>query len=92
MQHSSSIQRDGTCKVFFSYPDFTVLLRMRDTVIVKAAPIAERFEGQSIGALTTWAQSRFGGPIIVKELRQFGRFPEGSGNGGPTAVHGVSDK
>ena len=50
---------------------FTVLLVMEGTVIVEAAPIVKRFEGQTIGALTSWAQSRFGGPIVVEELRRF---------------------
>lgn len=58
-------------KLYFSCPKFTVLLVTEGPVIVTAAPIVKRFEGQTIAALTSWAQSRFGGPIIVEELRQF---------------------
>ena len=56
-------------KVYFSCPKFTVLLVMEGQIIVEAAPIVKRFEGQTIGALTSWAQRRFGGPIIVREPR-----------------------
>ena len=55
-------------RVYFSCPEFTVLLVTRGQVIAKAAPIVRRFEGQTIGALTSWARSRFGGPIIVENL------------------------
>jgi hypothetical protein len=55
-------------KVYFSCPNFTVLLVTNGPMIVKAAPIVKRFEGQTIGALTSWAQTKFGGPIIVKKL------------------------
>ena len=55
-------------KVYFSCPKFTVLLVMKGAVIVKAAPIAKAFEGQTIGGLTSWAQTKFGGPIIVKKI------------------------
>jgi hypothetical protein len=58
------------CKVYFSCRSFTVLLVMRGAVIQKAAPIVKMFEGQSIGALTTWAQKKFGGPIVVEKLTQ----------------------
>ena len=57
-------------KVYFSCPEFTVLLVIKGPVILTAAPIVKRFEGQTIGALTSWAQSRFGGPIIVEKLRR----------------------
>ena len=59
-------------KVYFSCPNFTVLLVTNGPVIVKAAPIVKRFEGQTISALTSWAQSRFGGPIIVEKLNHEG--------------------
>ena len=39
---------------------------------MKAAPIVKRFEGQTIGALTSWARRRFGEPIIVEKLNQEG--------------------
>ena len=55
-------------KVYFSCPKFTVLLVMKGAVIVKAAPIAKAFEGQTIGALSSFAQTKFGGPIIVKKI------------------------
>ena len=55
-------------KVYFSCPKFTVQLVMKGPIIVTAAPIVKRFEGQTIGALTSWAQKRFGGPIIVEKL------------------------
>ena len=56
--------------VYFSCPEFTVLLVMEGAVIVKAAPIVRKFEGQTIGALTCWARSKFGGPIIVEKLSE----------------------
>jgi hypothetical protein len=92
MQHSSLFPEDAMCKVYFSCPKFTVLLVTKGSIITKAAPITKRFEGHSIGALTTWARGRFGGPITVKELKQSARFSANRGEGGPTAVHGVSDK
>jgi hypothetical protein len=55
-------------RVYFSCPKFTVLLTLKGTVIVKAAPIVSRFEGQTIGALTSWARAKFGGPIVVETL------------------------
>ena len=55
-------------KVYFSCPKFTVLLVTNGPVIVEAAPIVKRFEGQTIGALTSWAKTKFAGPIIVQEL------------------------
>ena len=55
-------------KVYFSCPKFTVLLVMKGAVIVKAAPIAKAFEGRTIGALSSFAQTKFGGPIIVKKI------------------------
>ena len=55
-------------KVYFSCPKFTVLLVMKGAVIVKAAPIAKAFEGQTIGALTSWARTKFGGPIMVEKI------------------------
>jgi hypothetical protein len=63
-------------KVYFSCPKFTVLLVTRGSIIVKAAPIVKRFEGQTIGALTSWARSRFGGPIVVEKLPQAPRSRE----------------
>jgi len=35
----------------------------------------KKFEGQTIGTLTSWARSKFGGPIIVEELNQEGNQP-----------------
>ena len=64
------------CKVYFSCPEFTVLLAVKGRVIVKAAPIVKRFEGQTIGALASWARTRFGGPIVVERLSEFGVLPE----------------
>jgi len=55
-------------KVYFSCPKFTVLLVTNGPMIVKAAPIVKRFEGQTIGALTSWARTKFGGPILVEKL------------------------
>ena len=43
-------------KVYFSCPKFTVLLVTEGPIIVEAAPIVKRFEGQTIGALTSWAR------------------------------------
>jgi hypothetical protein len=45
-----------------------VLLIVKGTTIVKATPVIRTFEGQTVGALTVWAQKRFGGPIVVKKL------------------------
>ena len=64
------------CKVYFSCPEFTVLLAVKGTVIVKAAPIVKRFEGKTIGALTFWARTKFGGPIVVKKLSEISVLPE----------------
>jgi len=44
----------ATSKLYFSCLKFTVLLVMKGAVIVEAAPIVKRFEGQTIGALTNW--------------------------------------
>ena len=55
-------------KVYFSCPKFTVLLVMKGTVIVKAAPVVKAFEGQTIGALSSWARTKFGGPIVVEKI------------------------
>ncbi len=55
-------------KVYFSCPKFTVLLVTKGAVIVKAAPVAKAFEGQTIGALSSFAQAKFGGPIIVERI------------------------
>jgi hypothetical protein len=57
--------------VYFSCPKFTVRLVMEGTIILEAAPIVKKFEGQTIGALTSWAQSKFGGPIIVQKLSEY---------------------
>ena len=57
-------------RVYFSCPNFTVLLVMEGPIIVEAAPIIKRFEKQTISALTSWAHSRFGGPIVIKTLSQ----------------------
>ena len=54
--------------LYFSCPKFTVLLVLHGDVIIKAAPIVKRFEGQTLDALASWAKSRFGGPIIVEKL------------------------
>ncbi len=56
-------------RVYFSCPKFTILLTLKGAVIVKAAPIVSKFEGQTIGVLTTWARAKFGGPIVVETLR-----------------------
>ena len=57
--------------VYFSCPKFTVRLVVDGTVIRKAAPIVRSFEGQTIGALTTWAEAKFGGPVIVQKLSEY---------------------
>ena len=57
--------------VYFSCPKFTVRLVVTGAVIHKAAPIVKAFEGQTIGALTSWAESKFGGPIVVHKLPQY---------------------
>ncbi len=59
---------EPTTKTYFSCPKFTVLLTLKGTVIVKAAPIVKAFEGQTIGALTLWAHRKFGGPISVEKI------------------------
>jgi len=56
------------CKIYFSCPQFTVLLSLEGPLIVKAAPIVRAFEGQSLDALKAWARTRFGGPIIIETL------------------------
>ena len=68
MQHSSPFPNDDTCRVYFSCPKFTVLLVTKGSIITKAAPIAKRFEGQTIEALKKWANTKFGGPIVVRSL------------------------
>ena len=73
-------------KVYFSCPKFTVLLVMRGPVIVKAAPIVKRFEGQTIGALTSWAESKFGGPIIVQKLSEYAAVRSGLGYSGASSA------
>jgi hypothetical protein len=57
--------------VYFSCPKFTVRLVVEGSVILEVAPIVKTFEGQTIGALTSWAQSKFGGPIIVQKLSEY---------------------
>lgn len=53
---------------YFSCPKFTVRLVVSGTIIREAAPIVKKFEGQALEALASWAESKFGGPVIVKEL------------------------
>jgi hypothetical protein len=53
---------------YFSCPKFTVRLVVSGTIIQEAAPIVKKFEGQTLGALASWAESKFGGPVIVEEL------------------------
>jgi hypothetical protein len=55
-------------KVYFSCPKFTVLLALKGPVIVEAAPVVKAFKGQTIGALTSWARTKFGGPIKVQKI------------------------
>ena len=57
--------------VYFSCREFTVRLMVRGPSSCEAAPIVKKFEGQTIGALTSWAQSKFGGPIIVEKLSEY---------------------
>ena len=57
--------------VYFSCPKFTVRLVVSGTIIQKAAPMVKVFEGQTIGALTSWAESNFGGPIMVQKLSEY---------------------
>lgn len=85
-------------KLYFSCPEFTVLLMTRGPVIVEAAPVVKRFEGQTIEALKSWVQDKFGGPIIVEELRlspECGRHARNSRktevNDKPTGVRAVSN-
>jgi hypothetical protein len=33
--------------------------------------MVKSFEGQAIGALTSWAESKFGGPISVQKVSEF---------------------
>ncbi len=58
-------------KLYFSCRKFTVKLVTRGSIIVEAAPIVKRFEGQTVDGLKSWARSKFGGPIVVEELRQY---------------------
>jgi hypothetical protein len=64
------------CKVYFSCRSFTVLLIVEGTVIRKAAPRVKSFEGQTIGSLTSWAEAKFGGPIIVEKLSPINLNPK----------------
>lgn len=57
--------------VYFSCPKFTVRLVVRANIIQEAAPIAKRFEGQPLAALTQWAESKFGRPIIIQRLSAY---------------------
>lgn len=59
---------ESTSAVYFSCPKFTVLLEVRGTTIVKAASIVTTFQGQTIGTLTSWAQAKFGVPIVVEKI------------------------
>jgi hypothetical protein len=54
--------------VYFSCPAFTVRLVLSGNVIWKAAPMAKRFEGQSVGDLASWAQSKYGAPISIETV------------------------
>ena len=58
-------------KVYFSCPKFTVRLVLSGAVIHKAAPMVKQFEGQPLSVLTSWAESKFGGPIIVQKLSEY---------------------
>ena len=66
-------------KVYFSCPKFTVRLVVSGTIIRNAAPMVKAFEGQTIGALTSWAESKFGGPIIVQKLSEYAADRSGLG-------------
>ena len=79
-------------KVFFSCPNFTVLLVTNGPVIVTAAPIVKRFEGQTVDMLKFWAQSRFSGPIVVEELRRFQHEDTGTGGYIPAKRQGPCSK
>lgn len=57
-------------KFFFSCTKFTVLLVMRGQIIVEAAPIVRKFEGQTLAALAAWVKSKSWGPIIVEILAE----------------------
>lgn len=57
--------------VYFSCPKFTVRLVVRANIIQEAAPIAKRFEEQPLDALTLWAESKFGRPIIIQRLSAY---------------------
>ena len=59
---------DRKAVTYFSCPGFTVRLVVKGGVIVEAAPIVRKFEGQTIGALISWARTRFGGPVIVEKI------------------------
>jgi hypothetical protein len=55
-------------RLYFSCPKFTVRLVVDGTIIREAAPIVRSFQGRTLAALTGWAASKFGGPIIVEDL------------------------
>jgi hypothetical protein len=57
--------------VYLSCPKFTVRLVLSGNVIWKAAPLAKAFEGQTLGALASWAESKFGGPVRVQKLSDY---------------------
>ena len=67
-ERKSEDDRRSVSTVYFSCPKFTVLLVLKGAVIVKAAPIVKAFEGQTISALSAWAQTKFGGPIIAEKI------------------------
>lgn len=58
-------------RVYFSCPKFTVRLVLSGTIIQKAAPMVKSFEGQTLDVLTAWAESKFGGPIVVQKLSEY---------------------
>jgi hypothetical protein len=57
--------------VYFSCPKFTVRLVLAGSVIWKAAPMVKSFEGHTLGDLTSWAESKFGGPVRVQKLSEY---------------------
>lgn len=59
-----------------AYPDYAYDWWSRAPSSWKPPPIVKRFEGQTVGALTSWAQARFGGPIIVQKVPQVPRENE----------------
>ena len=69
--------------VYCSCPKFTVRLMVEGAVILQAAPIVKKFEGQTIGALTSWAHAKFGGPIIVEKLSEYAASRSGTQCRGP---------